>query len=255
MEIIDTCSFGRIVVLDGKIQSSEADEFIYHEALVHPAMIIHPEPRDVLICGGGEGATTREVVKHPSIRSVTMVDIDGEFVDICKQYLRKWHKGSFDDERVELICGDALTYVNKTSRKFDVVIADISDPDAEGPAAELYSRKFYSLIRERLRVGGVFVTHATEISYRPQKNISLRIFRKLEEIFPRTGLFCEYIPSFGSLWAFAIGSSRYDARKFSTDVIEERLKERNLESLMYYDAETHGRLFHLPKRIRGLMKE
>src|SRR3972149_10779996 len=102
-EIITTKSFGRCLVLDGKIQSSELDEFIYHEALVHPAMLAHPKPEAVLIAGGGEGATLREVLAHRSVKRVVMVDLDQEGVELCRRHLPAWHQGSFDDPKVELL--------------------------------------------------------------------------------------------------------------------------------------------------------
>jgi spermidine synthase len=113
--IIDNASFGKCLVLDGKIQSSEADEFIYHEALVHPAMVTHPNPEKVFIAGGGEGATLREVLAHNTVKKAVMVDIDEEVVDICHRFLSSWHQNSFDAQRVELHFTDAREYFEKTT--------------------------------------------------------------------------------------------------------------------------------------------
>jgi spermidine synthase len=253
VEIIDTCEFGRVVILDNKIQSAEADEFIYHETLVHPAMITHPNPESVLILGGGEGATSREVFKHPSVRKVTMVDIDKEFVDLCKRYLKKWHKGSLNDSRIELIYDDAFEYIKNIKLKFDVIIADISDPVEKGPAISVYTKKFYSLIKKGLKIDGIFVTHATAMYYSPHKNISIRILKTLTEIFPKVDIYYEYIPSFGTLWTFITGSSTYSPKKISSALINKRIKERKLKNLLYYGAEAHERLFKLPKCIKKLI--
>jgi len=252
VEIIDTYNFGRVVILDDKIQSSEADEFVYHEALVHPAMVIHPKPENVLILGGGEGSTLREVLKHPTVRRVTMIDIDKEFVSFCKRYLRKWHQGSFDDPRVELIYGDALEYVKNGTTQFDIVISDISDPIKKSPAVSSYTKKFYSLIKKILMPDGIFVTHVTEVDYAPQRNFSITIFKILKEIFPEARLYFEYIPSYGTLWAFTIGPLKYSPN-ISRAAMDRRLRERGLENLLYYDTETHERLFRLPRCIRSLM--
>ena len=111
IEIVTTDSFGKCLVLDGKIQSSEADEFIYHEALVHPAMIGYPHPQTVFIAGGGEGATLREVLAHSTVKRVVMVDVDKEAVDICRSSLSSWHQGSFEDSRLELLHIDAREYL------------------------------------------------------------------------------------------------------------------------------------------------
>lgn len=253
VEIIDTCESGRVVILDNKIQSAEADEFIYHETLVHPAMITHPNPNRVLILGGGEGATLREVLKHPTVRKVTMIDIDREFISLCKRYLKKWHKGSLDNSRAELIYDDALEYIKNTKSKFDVIIADISDPVEKGPAASMYTKKFYSSVKKVLMIDGIFVTHATAIYYFPHKNFSIKVLKALTEIFPKADLYYEYIPSFGTLWAFTIGSLIYSPKKISSALINQRIKERKLENLLYYGAEIHERLFKLPKCIKKLI--
>ena len=253
VEIIDTYEFGRVVILDDKIQSAEVDEFIYHEALVHPAMITHPNPESVLILGGGEGATLREVFKHPAVHKVIMIDIDMEFVNLCKRYLKKWHKGSLNDSRVELIYDDALEYIKKTKSHFDVIIADIIDPVEKGPVVSLYTKEFYWLLKKVLMPDGIFVTHATSIYYFPYKNISTSILKAFTEVFPKVDLYYEYIPSFGTLWAFIIGSSTYSPKKISSALINKRIKERRLKNLLYYGAETHERLFKLPECIRKLI--
>ena len=253
MELIDTHHLGRVVILDDKIQSAERDEFIYHEALVHPAMITHPKPESVLILGGGEGATLREVLKHPTVKRVVMIDIDKEFVSLCKTRLKKWHKGSFNNRKVELVFADAREYIKKIKSKFDVIIVDVSDPVVGGPARLLYKKEFYSLIKEALVPDGIFVTHATEIHYASNTGVSTRIFKTLTDIFPAAQFYYEYIPSFSSLWAFIIGSLKYGPKELSSDIIIKRLKERKLENLSYYDPETHERLFCLPKCIRKFL--
>ncbi|MEW6675963.1 MAG: polyamine aminopropyltransferase [Nitrospirota bacterium] len=253
VEIIDTYNFGRIVILDNKIQSAESDEFIYHEALVHPAMITHPEPKNILILGGGEGATLREVLRHPVVKEVIMVDIDEEFVNICKNYLEKWHRGSFNDKRVKLIFADAQEYIKETRSKFDIIIADISDPVEKGPAKLLYTKEFYSSIKKALAPEGIFVTHATEVYYNFDKSVFIKIFRILTEIFSIAEFYYEYVPSFSSLWAFIVGSLKYSPKKISSTTVSNRLKKRRLKDLLYYDEETHKRLFSLSKYLRNLL--
>jgi spermidine synthase len=254
VEIIDTYNLGRVVILDSKIQSAESDEFIYHEALVHPAMITHPKPENILILGGGEGATLREVLRHPVVKEVIMVDIDEEFVNICKNYLKKWHRGSFNDKRVKLIFADAKEYIKETKSKFDIIIADISDPVEKSPAQLLYTKEFYSSIKKALAPEGIFVTHATEVYYNFDKSIFTEIFRTLTEIFSIAEFYYEYVPSFSSLWAFIVGSLKYSPKKISSTAVSNRLKKRRLEDLLYYDGETHKRLFSLPKCLKKLLR-
>jgi len=252
IEFIDTYNFGRIVILDNKIQSSEFDEFIYHEALVHPTMIGHPEPKNILILGGGEGATLREVLKHPTVKKIVMVDIDEEFVTTCRKHLKNWHRDSFNDEKVTLIFADAIEYIKKTKLKFDVIIADISDPVEKGPAQFLFTKEFYLAIKRTLKPDGIFVTHATDVQHIPHKSLSSDIVKMLGEIFPIAEFYYEYIPSFSSLWAFTTGSLKYSIKKMPSLTIKSRLKERRLKNLFYYDHETHIRLFCIPKYLRKL---
>ena len=250
VDIIDTKNLGRAVILDEKVQSSESDEFIYHEALVHPAMITHPNPERILILGGGEGATLREVLKHPTVQKVVMVDIDKEFVNICKRYLKKWHKGSFNNRKVNLLFLNAMEYMENNKNKFDVIIADISDPLERGPASIIYTNAFYALVKKALESKGIFVTHATEVHYTTHKKIADKIFTDLKKIYPIVKLYFEYIPSFICLWGFAIASLKYNPENVSLITIQRRLRERNIEDLLYYDAEIHGKMFALPTCIR-----
>lgn len=253
VEIIDTYQFGRVVILDDKIQSTETDEYIYHEALVHPVMITHPKPGRVLILGGGEGATLREVLKYMTVEKVTMIDIDKEFVTICRKYLKKWHKGSFNDPRVEVVFTDALIYLKAIQSRFDVIIADISDPVEKGPAISMYTKKFYSLIKKALMPDGIFVTHADAIHYANDENISIGLFKTLNKMFSEAVLYYEYIPSYGTLWSFAACSFKYSPKILSSGVINKRLKERRIDDLSYYNPETHEKLFRMPKCIKRLL--
>jgi spermidine synthase len=253
VDIVDTQNLGRVVILDKKVQSAESDEFIYHEALVHPALITHPNPRNVLILGGGEGATMREVLKHATVQKVVMVDIDGEFVRLCRKYLKKWHKGSFKDRRVEVLFIDAMEYMRTSQYTFDVIIADISDPIEEGPALKIYTKEFYNLVKKILAPKGIFVTHATEVHYATYKKTADEIVQTLNRIFPVVKLYFEYVPSFICLWGFAIASLKYRPEKLSIETIGRRLRKRGIKNLLYYDAETQKRMFTLPACLKRFL--
>ena len=160
VEIFDTETFGRVLRLDGKTQSSQSDEYVYHEALVHPVMLHHPAPRRVFIGGGGEGATLREVLRHRSVESVVMVDLDEEVVNLCKEHLPTWHQGAFDDPRVELRHEDALAYLENAEQPFDVMILDLVDPMEAGPAYRLYTQEFYHMAMDRLTEHGALVVQS-----------------------------------------------------------------------------------------------
>ncbi|TFH36117.1 MAG: polyamine aminopropyltransferase, partial [Dehalococcoidia bacterium] len=205
IEVIRTRSFGACLVLDGKIQSSEADEFIYHESLVQPAMIAHAEPRDVLIAGGGEGATLREVLKHGSVRQVTMVDLDEQVVSVCRRYLPSFSAGAFDDPRTELIVGDARRFVEESPRTFDVIIIDLPDPLEIGPAQLLYTREFYTAVKSRLAPGGI-VSVQSESSRWYDLQAFVAIVRTIGDVFSHTAPYQVHMPSFSSLWGFTTAS-------------------------------------------------
>ena len=169
MLIADTFNYGRALFLDGSIQSSEDDEALYHEMLVQPAMLRHPNPRDVLIIGGGEGATLREVLVHRSVNSVTMVDLDREVVELCREHLLPWHRGAFDDRRVRLVYGDGRKFVEDDDGHYDVVIVDVVDMLDNGPAQALYTRQFYERLRRRLRPDAIVVVQGLEFSFMDDK--------------------------------------------------------------------------------------
>ncbi|MEW6409912.1 MAG: polyamine aminopropyltransferase [Nitrospirota bacterium] len=252
VRLIDTYNFGRVLVLDNKIQSAESDEYIYHEVLVHPAMITHPEPRDVLILGGGEGAVLREVLKHSTVKRAVMVDIDKELVEFCKEHLEKWHRGSFFDKRAEIVFDNAIDFVKNTRDRFDIVIADISDPIEKGPASLIYTKECYRSIMRILSDDGIFVTQATEVFYNQQEVHSI-INKTVASVFPIAESYCDYIPSFTSMWGFVTGSQNYSLKKITPEEIEDGLRRRGVKGLRYYDLETHERLFNLPMRLRKMI--
>jgi spermidine synthase len=244
---------GLCLVVDGKIQSAEVDEYIYHELLVHPAMLAHPHPRRVLVCGGGEGAPLREVLRHPSVEAVVMVDIDRELVDLCRRHLPAWHAGAFDDPRVEVVYGDARAYVETTDRRFDVVISDITDPIEGGPSKLLYTRQFYAAVARVLDPGGVFVTQAIGVHYDAGDRLHAAIHRTVREVFAHTRSYCEYVMSFDYPWAFVAGAHRpvWEAMDDPAEV-DRRLRERGID-LRFYDGITHRRVMSLPKPLRQLV--
>jgi spermidine synthase len=249
IEIIDTWSFGLCLVLDGKIQSSERDEFIYHEALVHPAMLSHPYPETAFIAGGGEGATLREVLAHNTIKKAVMVDIDSEVIDICRRYLPFFHEGSFNDTRLELNFADARMYLQKTSRKFDVIIIDLVEPLEEGPACLLYTREFYQLVKDKLNVGGIMSVQSGAAGWTNFENFTA-IVSTLKSVFKIVCPYQTYVPSFVDLWGFATASQSVKPTELSPGDIDRRISARLSKKLKSYDGLTHQSLFTLPKHTR-----
>jgi spermidine synthase len=159
--VLHTPVFGKLLVLDGDTQSSEADERIYHESLVHPAMAAAEERREVLILGGGEGATLREVLRDPGVRRCTMVDIDGEVVELSKRYLAEWSAGAFDDPRARVIIGDALQFINEDEERYGVIISDLTEPLHDSPSFPLFNGAVFRAVKSRLAPGGIYVLQAS----------------------------------------------------------------------------------------------
>ncbi|PKB71315.1 MAG: spermidine synthase [SAR202 cluster bacterium Io17-Chloro-G6] len=255
VEVLDSELFGRSLILDGKTQSTERDEHIYHEALVHPAMLSHPEPKQVFIGGGGEGGTLREVLAHRSVELATMIDLDPDVVNLCRTYLPNHHQGSFDDPRTNLLHEDARGYLENTSDSYDVIILDLVDPLEGGTAALLYTQEFYSIAKARLNAGGVLVTQSGPAGLLNYTECFTTIFNTLSTIFENTKAAQVHIPAFQTLWGFTIASDTPFAQVSESDVDAE-LAGRLCKSLKYYDGESHRNMFALPRFQReGLNRE
>lgn len=252
VEIVDTHEYGRCLLLDGLMQSSQLDEYVYHELLVHPALTTHPQPSDVLIIGGGEGATLREVLKHPGVEAVDMVEIDGEVVAFAKRHLQEWHQGAFADQRTNLIIADGRRFLEQQTKQYDVVIVDISDPGTEGPAYLLYTEQFYRLLKDRLKANGILALQAGTSSV-VQGDIMASIYKTLAQVFTFVHAYEGCIPSFDLPWGFCLAADKLDASTCTADEIDRRLRERQLNQLKAYDGQTHTGLMQPPKALRTML--
>ncbi|TET74938.1 MAG: polyamine aminopropyltransferase, partial [Dehalococcoidia bacterium] len=242
IQVIDTPGFGKCLILDGKIQCSEADEFIYHESLVHPPMITHPKPETVFIAGGGEGATLREVLAHSTVKRVVMVDIDKEVPDICKRFLPSLGQDSFEDSRVELLHIDAMKYLDETREKFDVIIIDLTEPLEEGPAYLLYTQEFYQGLKEKLTQDGLVALQSGSTSMVISLGF-IAVANTLRTAFSVVAPYQAEIPSFGGTWGFAVASQNLDPRELSPEEVDRRLSRRVSKPLRFYDGLTHRGIF------------
>ncbi|MDI6786152.1 MAG: polyamine aminopropyltransferase [bacterium] len=253
-EILSLKTYGRVLVLDGRIQSTELDEFIYHEALVHPAMITHPRPEKVAIIGGGEGATLREVLKHNCVKEVIMIDIDEEVVNFCKEHLPTFHQNSFSDPRTKLIYTDARKYFEETKEIFDVIIIDISEPLIDSPAYLLFTKEFYQIIRNRLEEDGIIsvqsgTTNLMEI------NLYLCLYKTIHSVFSHLHTYETFVPCYATPWSFITASNKYHPGELNEEIVAERLLQRNITNLRFYDEITHRILSSIPKHIRDLLNK
>ncbi len=257
--ILDTEEWGKTLILDGDIQSTESDESVFHEALVHPAMIAHPDPRSVLILGSAEGAALREVLAYGSVERAVMADIDEELVEICAKHLPEWSEGCFDESIVELVFDDAKPYLERRDKSFDIVIADIVDYAEDGSAHGPAAQDLYRLLHERLSSDGILAIHGLELD--PLEYEDFVMARNaLKKLFPVVVTYCAYIPSFGGESAFLLASKGPDASELSKDVIAKRLAERGTDedkdigrTLYFYDADAHVRMFNLPKNVKAVL--
>ncbi|MFO7952408.1 MAG: polyamine aminopropyltransferase [Bacillota bacterium] len=252
VEIADTDLFGRILVLDGKVQSAETDEYIYHEALVHPPMLMSPAPKRVLVAGGGEGATLREILKHPDLEELVMVDLDRQVVELCKEYLTSWHRGSFDDKRVKLHFMDARKYIEEGKEPFDVIISDIPEPVEEGPALKLFTIQFYETLKKSLNPGGVLALQAGDTS-RPFIETYSALNKTIRQVMPLVCPYRAFVPSFNTEWGFILASPEERSLP-EPETIDNLIKTRNL-GLRFFDGETYTGMFNLPKDIRKILSE
>jgi spermidine synthase len=237
--------FGKVLFIDKKIQSAQVDEYVYHESLVHPAMMTHPKPKRILVLGGGEGATLREAYRHSTVESITMVDIDEELVGICKKYLPEWSEGSYEDIRTRLVIGDARQFVEKTQEKFDVIISDLTEPLEENPSVYLFTKEFYEKINKTLENNGVFVLQAgsTDPTYH---DFFTSCVKTLCQIFPIVRPYWTIVFSFGGPWGFIVASKREDPLDLTKDDLKKRTDSRKIRGLKFYHGGLHEGFFSLP---------
>ena len=253
VEVVDSLQHGRCLLLDGKTQSAEADEFIYHEGLVHPAMVTHPNPVSVFIAGGGEGATLREALAHNTVKRAVMVDLDSEVVEVCVRFLPNHHRGAFDDPRTELHHRDAREYLETTQDTYDVIIIDLPDPQEAGPASLLYTQNFYRLLSQRLNPQGVMAVQSEPCMVGNLEAFSA-INNTLRSVFPHVYPYHIMVPSFASDWGFNLASLGPNPLALNVQEVDRRLADRGCALLRFYDGVTHNGLFALPKHVRTTLE-
>ncbi|MGH6943760.1 MAG: polyamine aminopropyltransferase, partial [Geminicoccaceae bacterium] len=217
--IFDSAMFGRVLALDGILQTTERDEFIYHEMISHVPMIAHGVVRDVLIIGGGDGGTLEEVLKHASLERATVVEIDPRVVELSRTFLASICKGAFDDPRTRLLFTDGLAFLAATEERFDVIIVDSTDPF--GPGEALFDARFYADCRARLRPGGV-VVHQGGNPFAEWPRFAAAQ-RRLGRVFEDASFYWAAVPSYyGGPFVFGWGSNDPAARRLGLDELARR---------------------------------
>jgi spermidine synthase len=240
--IFHNARLGRVMTLDGIVQTTEADEFIYHEMLAHVPLFSHGQAKRVLIIGGGDGAMLREVLRHP-VEEVTLVEIDQTVIDIAKQYLPNHSAGAFEDSRTRLVISDGLQYVRTTDERFDVIISDSTDPI--GPGEVLFSESFYAQSKRCLAPGGVLVTQNGVPFFQPDE---LKVSaRRMKPHFADATFYCAPVPSYyGGFMAFGWGTDDIRLRQTDMATLQSRYEMASIK-MRYYNPEIHRASFALPQ--------
>ncbi|XP_022738768.1 thermospermine synthase ACAULIS5-like isoform X1 [Durio zibethinus] len=253
--LLDTKPFGKALVIDGKLQSAEVDEFIYHECLVHPALLHHSNAKAIFIMGGGEGSTAREILRHKNVEKLVMCDIDKEVVEFCKSYLVV-NRESFCDPRMELIINDARfnSEVELENRKecYDVIIGDLADPIEGGPCYKLYTKSFYEFtVKPRLNHGGIFVTQAGPAGIFSHTEVFSCIYNTLRQVFKYVVPYSAHIPSYADIWGWVMASD--SPLVLSPEELDLRMKLRIKGENRYLDGKTFSSASTLSKAVRNTL--
>jgi spermidine synthase len=241
--IFRNAAFGRVMALDGIVQTTENDEFIYHEMLAHVPILAHGAARRVLIVGGGDGGMLREVAKHASVQAITQVEIDRGVIDLCRRYLPNHSAGAFEDERLDLVIKDGLAYVQETQARFDVIISDSTDP--VGPGESLFTEPFYAACKRCLNPGGVLVTQNGVVFN--QMDEAVATARHLRGLFKDWHFFSAAVPTYvGGIMAFGWASDNASLRQQPLETVAQRFAAAAIDT-RYYTPEVHRAAFALPR--------
>jgi spermidine synthase len=250
LEVYDTPELGRIFRLDGYNMTSERDEFFYHENLVHPSAVAHPDPKRALVIGGGDGGSSEELLKHSTLEGVHMAELDADVIEISKAQFAKVHRNVFDDPRLKVTVGDGLAYLRGTRVRYDLVSMDLTDP--VGPSAELYSPATFALAKRAMSGNGALTLHIGSPFSHPDRVRGT--LANLRQVFAKVTPYFVHIPIYGSIWGFACASDVLDPRGMAPEAVERVIRERGIGDLQYYNGEVHRAMFALPNYIRELVK-
>lgn len=243
LAVINTAQFGRMLTLDNVIQTNITDEFVYHEMIAHVGLNTLPNPKRVLVIGGGDGGSIREVIKHKSVEKATLVEIDGKVVEAAKKYLPEI-SCALDDPRVEVLIADGIKHVKENKNTYDMIIVDSTDPI--GPAVGLFSLDFYTDVRDALTEDGLFVAQTESPFF--NRDLIPRVFKDISSIFPVARLFLANVPTYpGGLWTFTMGSKKHDPLKVDQASIPDL-------GTKYYSPKVHGVSLTLPPFVEELIK-
>ncbi|MCK4259688.1 MAG: polyamine aminopropyltransferase [Halanaerobiales bacterium] len=240
LDVIDTEQFGRMLVLDGMVMTTEGDEFVYHEMISHIPMITHPSPKKIAVIGGGDGGAIRELIKHPSVEEAHLVEIDEKVIEYSKQYLPDIACG-LDDPKVKVFVADGIKHIKESKNTYDVILVDSTEPI--GPAVGLFSKDFYQDIYNALKEDGLFVAQTESPFF--NKDLIRDTNKAISELFPIAKLYLASIPTYPSgLWSFTMGS-----KKYKPEDADMSRAESISSSTKYYNEKIHQSAFSLPNFV------
>ncbi|SLM62032.1 MULTISPECIES: polyamine aminopropyltransferase [Dickeya] len=243
--IFDNAALGRVMALDGVVQTTERDEFIYHEMMTHVPILAHGNAKRVLIIGGGDGGMLREVCRHQSIEQITMVEIDASVVGFCRQYLPNHSAGAYDDPRLQLVIDDGVNFVNACQEKFDVIISDCTDPI--GPGESLFTSDFYQGCARCLNEDGIFVAQNGVCFL--QQDEAVNSHQKLTSYFSDVSFYQTAIPTYyGGIMTFAWASHHPALRAIEPHTLQQRFNAAGI-TCRYYNPAIHIGSFALPQYL------
>ena len=249
IDIFDSEEFGRVLALDGYVMLTEKDEFMYHEMIVHVPMCVHPNPQNILVIGGGDGGTVRELVKYDSVQSVDLVEIDEDVVTACKKFLPQT-AGKLDDPRVHTHFEDGLKFIRHHEDEYDLIIVDSTDPF--GPGEGLFTREFYGNCYRALKEDGIMVNQHESPFYSNDAYAMQRAHKQIVNSFPVAKVYQAHIPTYPSgHWLFGFASKKYHPYH---DVDYDKWKALGIK-LKYYNTNLHPASFALPNYVEELLKD
>lgn len=245
IDILETQGLGKVLLLDGLVMTTERDEFFYHEMISHIPMNSHPNPERVLVIGGGDGGTVREVLKHDTVKEVVLCEIDGMVIDACKKYLPSI-AGMLDDERVNIQVRDGIDYISQQEDAFDIILIDSTDP--MGPGEGLFTEEFYSNVNKALKEGGI-MSAQSESPFVNQRQMKM-MYPLLRKAFPKVNTFLGPIPTYpGGYWSWAFCSNTVEPLSF---IAEDRVQKIAKQAKLY-NLDIHKAAFALPNFVKKLV--
>jgi spermidine synthase len=249
LKVYNNSHLGNVLFLDGAIQTTEKDEFIYHEMLTHPVLLTHPHPENILVIGAGDGGVLREILKH-KIKKITLVEIDDAVIRVSKKYLPSLSRGAFSNRKVKVIIDDGAKFVEKVKEKFDIVIID--SPDPIGVAKILFSKKFYEKIFSVLHPKGIMIRQAGSTVL--QEKELKENYHILKQLFPFVTLQLVAIPTYiGGFFSFLIASKKINPLKVPYSKILNRYNILNLKTKCY-NPEIHFASMQLPNYVKEIIR-